>query len=321
MSRIEGCTNWRRRTHGDRGVAPWFVVNPHAGSVRYGALRKAIQDRLAGREAIISCDLPGGDSTGQRLVVAVGGDGTVNRVINGCDPRLLRLGIIPRGSANDLGAELAIPTELGRAWRVLEDERYAEIDLISVNASRFATCGGLGLATEVAACANGWKAHTGWRGRIARRLGPFVYVLAALTELRKRGRRPIEAVIRADGAIHRARLSTLLVSNQARFGGWFSASPRASNRDGEIHLCGVRTPGSRARLLWVCAQLLRGRADRCPEVFELRARSVTVETGDDVSFFGDGEILAHGRRFRIEVLPRVLKVATGRTDTALEEAV
>jgi diacylglycerol kinase family enzyme len=44
----------------------------------------------------------------------------------------------------------------------------------------------------------------------------------------------------------------------------------------------------------------------------VRARALTIETREDVAFFGDGEILARGRHFRIEVLPRALKVAVPR---------
>ena len=287
-------------------AAPWFVVNPRAGRVRESALRRALRERFADREAVISCEPP--EPGAPRLVVAVGGDGTVNRVINHCDPRQLRLGIIPRGSANDLGAELRIPRDLRDALRVIEAGRYAEIDLISVNATRFATCGGFGLAADVAARANAWKARAGGPGWLARRLGPLVYVAAALRELGS-SPRAIHTTIRVDGAVHRLPLVAALVSNQPRFGRFFSASPAASNRDGELHFCGVRAPLGRAGLLRVCLALLQGRPESCPEIFSLKARALTVEADSEVSFFGDGEILARGRPFRLEVLPRALKVA------------
>jgi diacylglycerol kinase (ATP) len=253
-------------------------------------------------------------------VVAVGGDGTVNRVINRCDPRRLRLGIIPRGSANDLGAELRIPRDFGGAWEVLEAGCYDEIDLVSVNGCRFATCGGIGLASGVAMRANGWKASPGGSGAAARRLGRLVYVLAALAEIRRHEQSQIDASISDGSTTRRVRLSTALVSNQARVGGLFTASPEASNRDGQLELCGVVAPSSRARLLGLCLELLRGRPGRCPELFELRAGAVTIETEAEVTFFGDGEPLARGRRFRIEVLPRALSVATLRGESFLAEA-
>jgi YegS/Rv2252/BmrU family lipid kinase len=292
-------------------VTPWFVVNPHAGGVRYAAVAEAIR-RLAGSGATISPHLPHPEGSASRLVVAVGGDGTVSRVINACDPRSLRLGLIPRGSANDLGRELAIPADLGQALRVIQGGRFADIDLIDVNGARFATCGGLGLATEVAARANAWKKRAGWHGRLARRLGSLIYAVAALVETRANGDRGIRATISAPGFCRRALLTTVLISNQPRFGGRFSASPLASNQDGEIHLCGLTAPLSRARVLRVCLEIYRGTAGRCPEIFQFRAPSASIETEEEVPFFGDGEVLARGRHFRIEVLPRALKVAVPR---------
>ncbi len=289
-------------------MTPWFVVNPHAGGVHYAAVAEAIR-RLAGRDATISPHLPQPEATKSRLVVAVGGDGTVSRVINACEPHSLRLGLIPRGSANDLGTELAIPVDLAQAFRVIQGGRFADIDLITVNGARFATCGGLGLATDVAARANRWKERAGWPGRVARRLGPLVYPLAALAETRASGRRVIRATIRTAGFTRRVDLTTVLISNQPRFGGRFSASPLASNQDGDLHLCGLLAPRSQTRLLRLCLEIYRGTAGRCPEILQFRARSVSIDTEEEVTFFGDGEALARGRQFHIEVLPRALKVA------------
>ena len=128
---------------------------------------------------------------------------------------------------------------------------------------------------------------------------------------------PIRVTITADGVRRHVDLSMALISNQTHFGGRFSASPLASNRDGYLNLCGIEVPGSRARLLWLCFQLSRGRPDRCPEIFQLRARALTLETEEEVTFFGDGEALSSGRHFRIEVLPRALKVAAPRLDPGL----
>jgi diacylglycerol kinase (ATP) len=276
--------------------------------------------RLAGGDAAISPHLPRPEGSTPRLVVAVGGDGTVSRVINACEPRSLRLGLIPRGSANDLGTELAIPVDLGQALRVIQGGRFADIDLIAVNGARFATCGGLGLATDVAARANEWKGRVGWQGRLARSLGSLVYALAAVAETRASGRRVIRATIRAAGFSRRVDLTTMLISNQPRFGGRFSASPLASNQDGELHLCGLAAPRSRARLLRLCLEIHRGTAGRCPEIFQFRARSVSIDTEEEVTFFGDGEVLTRGRQFRIEVLPRVLKVAVPPAHEELRRA-
>jgi YegS/Rv2252/BmrU family lipid kinase len=305
--------------HSPQRHAPWFVVNPNASDVRYESMAERIRRQLAGRPGVVSPGLPELDGRERRLVVAVGGDGTVSRVINGCDPELLRLGLLPRGSANDLATEIGIASDFERAWEVIEAPRYEAVDLIRVNSSRFATCGGLGFATDVAARANSWK--TGSYRPLARSLGALVYPLAALAEAGAGVPRPIRARIAADGETRVVDLCTAIVSNQPRFGRSFTASRGASNRDGYLHLCVMEAPGGRARLLWLCSRFLSGKADRCREVFQLRARAMTIETERDVTFFGDGEPLAHGRRFHIEVLPGALEVAVaGRPRPELTRA-
>jgi len=300
-------------------MTPWFVVNPYAGQVRGDETTSAIRRELRGRAATLSPALPGDVST-SRLVVAVGGDGTINRVINGCDLRRLRLAMIPRGSANDLAAELSVPGDLRGAWDVLEAGNEESIDVVSVNGRRFVTCGGLGLASDVALRANRWKASDGWWGRGARGLGSFVYLLAALREIQACPARSLRATIRAGHVVRCVDLGSAFVSNQPRLGGFFSPSPEASNQDGALHFCGVRAARTRRQLLRQCADLVGGAASHSGDVFQLRARSLTIDTDTDVTFFGDGEPLAHGRRFQLEVLPGALTVVSGRQRAAWAQA-
>jgi len=308
----------RRRDAPAHSAPPWFVVNPNAGGVTHRDVLGAIRRGLGARKATVSSRPPDPGEARAALVVAVGGDGTVSRVINGRLPE--RLGLIPRGTANDLATELGIPRDFERAWEVLEGGSEVEIDLISVNGARFATGGGLGLATDVAVRANRLKAKPGrWRP-LVRWLGPLVYPLATLVEAQGRARRPIQATIRARGVVRRGDVSAILVSNQPRLGRCFTASPSASNRDGLLHLCGLEAPRSCARLLWLCARFCTGRADAQREVFQLRARHVTIETDDHVTFFGDGEPLADGRHFSLEVLPRALRVVVPRPSLAVRRA-
>jgi diacylglycerol kinase family enzyme len=106
-------------------------------------------------------------------IVAVGGDGTVNRVVNTQHPREAAIGIIPLGTANDLAAALGIPDDPTAACRVIRAGRTRWIDPVGVNAKRFATCGGIGLAAEAAMRGNRWrqsKRHlAGWFHRVLSR--------------------------------------------------------------------------------------------------------------------------------------------------------
>lgn len=301
-------------------MIPRFFVNRRASGVRDQRTAEAMCRDLVGRECGISTTLPDQPHEIPQLVIAVGGDGTVNQVINRYEPKSLWLGVLPLGSANDLATELAIPHGIGPAWRVVQEGRYEEIDLVDVNGARFATCGGLGFATDVAVLAARWKSDEGWRGWLARRLGSLVYLLATVTEV-CRSRQPIEATLHVRDSCLREALSMVIVSNQPRIGAHFSPSPDASNQDGLVHTCTVRAPRSRLRLLWICFQLFRGTADRCPEVRQMRSESLTIEADREMTFFGDGEPLSSCTCFRIQVLPSALRVASARRAATRREAI
>ncbi len=318
-----------------------FVLNPQAGRVRSRNLAAAIRREFTGHEIAVSSappnlpqpktirveDLlwPASEPEALDLVVAVGGDGTVNRVINAVADRNIPVGIIPCGSSNDLAGQLGIPSDLRRACRVIRSARLTDIDLISVNGRYFATCGGFGLAGDVALRANvwrhehgpagdtarrtsAWRRGSGWRFRLARRLGRRIYPLALLGELFGGWQPPIARVLCAEEDRAEAWFS-LLVSNQPRFGG-FSASPQANQRDGRMDICRMLAPAGRGRMLWIALMTYLGRADRCPEVSQRRVGEVTILAQEPVSFFGDGEILERGRFFRVRVHPRALWMVT-----------
>jgi len=300
-----------------------FIVNPMAGRVRYGKLVAAIREELSKHDIHITSSLPEAlpeqsirstdgpqlpfDEAPPDMVVAVGGDGTVNRVINAVARRGVPVGILPCGSANDLAGALGIPEDFSRACAIIKSVHMVKIDLISVNGTYFATCGGLGVAAAVAQRVNRWKGGARRKSNVARVLGKKVYLLAALVEL-GRTWRPVHGRIVGNGDGRQVRWASLLVCNQPQFGG-FSPAPMASNCDGILDLCEVRSPPQRGRMLWVSLQALRGRAHTCPEVTQHRATAVTIDTDRPVPFLGDGEILAVAQRFNIEVKPGALCVA------------
>lgn len=299
-----------------------FVVNPKAGRIRCGDLVAAIREEFVGHDIRISStppiipekklfrieDLlwPSVQEDVEEMVVAVGGDGTVNSVINAVGVKNVPVGILPCGSSNDLAGALGIPTDFHKACQVIKAARLMDIDLISVNGRYFVTCGGLGLASQVADRANRWRTGQNRLSRLARFLGRRIYSLAVLRELFGK-QHPLQArIITGDSDEEKLWLS-LLVSNQPRFGG-FSASPAACNRDGLADICEMKFPSRRGRLFKIAVLAYVNNADTCQEVSQHKAREFTMVTKEPVPFFGDGEILARGRFFRIQVRPRSLWV-------------
>ena len=290
-----------------------FVINSSAGRVRTEAVRNLIRSEFAGLSHEVAVDPSAArlaelcrevNGEGRMTVVAVGGDGTVNRIINATPPSGVVVGVIPLGTANDLAAALHIPVDPTAACRIVREGRASAIDLISVNERRFATCGGVGLAAQAALRANRWR---GSRSRVAGAFRWALYPLAATCELWGwRGLGPLR--IRCGGTTMGEETMTLVVSNQPRFGGRFSTSPEASNADGLFDLCEIRAPRSRARMLWVILRALCGRIGCMREVVLMRGSEATLIAPRAIPFFGDGELLETARSFEIRLLPGALRV-------------
>ena len=286
-----------------------FVVNPNARRVRAARLVRALRRRFAGGRASFYQDpaeLPE-DPDDERVVVAVGGDGTVNRVLNSLQCAGRRMAVLPLGTSNDLATNLEIPTKIDRACDLLENGDYQTIDLIQVNGRRIATCGGIGFGVDVAARANAWR--TSCLRPLVRALGAYVYPVAAAHELIG-SRRVIVATLTVAGRSEEVPLSIAMVSNQPRFGTRFSTSPRARNDDGLLDL-GIFGPArGRLDMARVVAQVYRARPERCRSVRQVRSESFTLSTDLPVPFLGDGEVLCVSERFEVRVEPRALRIAS-----------
>jgi len=281
-----------------------FVVNENAGRVDGASLARELEAAFHGEDVRISPDAPTREEllTGP-LVVAVGGDGTVNRVLAAIAGTPARLGIIPRGTSNDLARALGIPFDLAGACEVLRRGHVRRIDLLAVNGHPFATAGGLGLPADVAQVAERWK-------RRLRLLRALVYPAAALRVI-LRGPRALSGMVLARSGIRHGRWAGVVVSNQPRLGG-FRPSPEADHRDGRLDLCLIATPRTRLRFAYVIWRILRGAGARLPEIRMECVPSMRLYTREAVAFLGDGECLAHGRRFVLETRPGALAVIAPR---------
>ncbi len=104
------------------------------------------------------------------------------------------------------------------------------------------------------------------------------------------------------------RAMALVLSNQARFGVFFSLSPGAADDDGVFDLCAIPDPHNHLREVRIVLQAALGRGAILPGFVRGRFRHVRILTDRVVPFFGDGEILTRGRDFRVEILPQAVRL-------------
>ena len=244
---------------------------------------------------------------GRKLVIALGGDGTISEVADG----LLRgrgaaaLGILPLGTGGDFRRTLELPTRIADAARVLGKGHTRRIDAGRVSFvdhggtavfRHFLNIASLGLSAEVATRANASSKLLGGRLAFAR-----ATVAAAL------GHRPPTVRLEIDGAdAVSATISTVCVANGRYFGGGMRVAPEALLDDGLFDVVVVGDLGL-VGLLRNAPRLYAGTHISHARVASTRGRAVTAtaEGDDDVLLEVDGE--TPGRLpARFEVLPGAL---------------
>jgi diacylglycerol kinase (ATP) len=215
------------------------------------------------------------------LIVAAGGDGTVNEVLNGIGDApdgfaRARLGALPLGTVNVFARELKIPRRVERAWEVLQNGRELKIDLPCVEFSAdgvlqkryFCQLAGAGLDARAIELVD-------WQHK--KQIGPLAYVIAGLKALREK--KPA-ITVRADGQSAAGEL--VLVGNGRLYGGSFALLPQADLRDGRLDICVVHHVNWTALLRSAPGLLLRGKLPASvaqhlsAEKFELTSESAAA---------------------------------------------
>lgn len=276
---------------------PLFVVNPAAGGGKAAsALARA---SFPGPAEVVHTDARGdaerlacqGGLEGFSPVVAVGGDGTVQEVVNGLmrvpDPP--PLGIVAAGSGNDAVRSLGLPKHYDAAIRLAWSDRSSTIDLGTCNGRYFLNVAGVGLDTQVAAAVNASE------GRLAH--GKLGYIVQALRELRHYVN--IDYRITLDGETIETPSILVAVANLRYFAGGMKIAPNADPTDG---LLDVWIGGDLTRLetLLLFPAIFVGQHGRHHKVTHHRVQTVTIESSEPLAVQLDGEIL--------ETLPAIFRV-------------
>jgi diacylglycerol kinase (ATP) len=240
------------------------------------------------------------------LILAAGGDGTVNQVVNGMvgaeggassSEDLPALGIVPLGTANDLANWLEIPEGIADAVRSVTSGSIVEADVIAVNERFFinVSTGGFGAEASGEAAALTKKA-----------LGSFAYVATGVRKFA--GLQPSSARFISGGeVIFEGDFLLFAVGNGARTGGGNWLTPAADLYDGLLDLCIVRSM-SHTEFLRALPDLRAGTHRAHPGVIYRQLPEVTIEVpGEEISVNADGEPI-DAERFHYRVLPRAIRL-------------
>ncbi|MBI4410654.1 MAG: diacylglycerol kinase family lipid kinase [Gemmatimonadetes bacterium] len=295
------------------------IVNPAAGGGAAARLWPELERELGRRGLEIDIARTTGRGhgvelaraaaeAGTRLVIAVGGDGTVHEVANGllrafdADGARSTLGVVPVGTGNDFVKMLGDLRDRRRAYDTLVtgvvqrfDVGVAEWD----GGSEFFVNGlGTGVDVEVVRQIQ----------RLPRLPGVLGYLLGLMRAVWRF--RAIPLRIRLDGQEREKRLMLLAVTNGRCIGGGFHICPSARPDDGRFDVC-VVDELSRLQIARVIPRVLRGTHGGLPMVELRQASFVEIEAmGPEALFFQlDGELREPGtRRVRVRIRPAALPV-------------
>jgi YegS/Rv2252/BmrU family lipid kinase len=236
---------------------------------------------------------------GARLVVAVGGDGTVNEVVQGLAGRSAELAVIPRGTGWDFVRTYGIPRKLEDAVAVARDGRTREIDLGRATyrggESYFANIASAGMSGAIARRANATSKALG---------GKVSYAWATLAVFSRWHND--EVVVTVDGERRAARMHDVVVANGRYFGGGMMICPEADPADGvfDVLLIGDLT---KRDLVLTLPKTYKGRHLPHPKAEVLRGAVVEIDAPQPLPVELDGE-QPGTTPARLEVVPKALRL-------------
>jgi diacylglycerol kinase (ATP) len=298
----------------------YIILNPHAGTAaQVEVLEEAIRTdpTMTLWKTIRSghaCELAAEAArAGADLVIAAGGDGTVNEVINGLtevingltsDVARAKLGVIPLGTGNDLARTLALPTDPQEAFQLLTTGEVRPLDLIKAE-----TAGGVVYGMNVAAGGFTGQMNELMTDELKATWGPLAYIRGAVSVLPNLT--DYETFITWDnGPEERIQAFNIIVANGRTAAGGFMVAPTANPEDGQLDVVIVQS-GSLVDLAGIAARLLVGNYVDSDLVLHRRACQVRITSRPGMWFNVDGELFTK-EPITFSVLPQALQVIVGK---------
>jgi diacylglycerol kinase (ATP) len=216
------------------------------------------------------------------IVIAAGGDGTINEIIQELAGSKTALGVLPYGTVNIWAREMGIPLQIVDARKVLLNGQIRSIDLGRCNDRFFLLMAGIGIDGAVTQAIE---------KKPIKRLGALGYLLIATwlglgypnfqARLRINNKRPVKL-----------RALQIIVGNTQLYGGALKFTWEAKCDDGQLDVCVVRKRSMLGRIMVVIDFLLR-RKNRQQWVRYYTATSIEINTRRPVAIQIDGEPVGH----------------------------
>lgn len=274
------------------------IYNPVAGGRRRGYLDRvlaALADHGVVVERVETTHAGHGEAIARGIqpgrfdaVVAAGGDGTINEIVNGMARDRLPLAIVPVGTGNVLANEIRLPSSPDALARVIAAGRRRRVHLGEVDGRLFTMMAGIGFDAHVVA-------HVDLA--IKRRVGKLAYAIETLRRMVRWGLAPYRVAI--DGKAWDC--ASLIAAKGHFYGGRFVAAPEASLDRPSLDIVLFGRSGRMAALRYALALAL-GRLARQPDISIVRGNEIVIAGHDGEPVQADGDIIAR--------LPATIRLAS-----------
>lgn len=246
---------------------------------------------------------------GYKIVIAMGGDGTIEAVMRGVIGSKVRLGIIPLGTENNIAKSLGISIDLEEACALIASDETAKVDMGQVKTSKgkkfiFFEMATIGLSASIFPDMS--RATISKLSRVKAAAMTFIHQEVSpqfFLTLNDESKIEVETMV-------------VMVSNTPVFGKDFKVAPEASLQDGLLDIS-VYPDFSKAELLGYYAAIMDGGYSGDGKVQHYQARKLKVKTSPKLDVMADGVELGKGT-VTIKVLPGTLRVITTGKVAGLE---
>jgi diacylglycerol kinase (ATP) len=286
-----------------------FIINPVSGGKHKDEVPGLIQQHLDAAKyeyAIVytagvahARNLAAEAATEYDIIVAVGGDGTVNEIASGLIGTSTTLGVIPFGSGNGLSRFLGIPMGVVEAIKNINNAHTATIDAGTLNGKYFFNMAGMGFDAHISEVFS----HDKKRGFGA-------YIKSSFKEVNNYRSELYQLTI--DGRPYAKRAFMLSFANSSQYGNNAHISPHASVQDGLLDVCVVK-PFPLFMFIVMGVRMFTKTTPGSKYVEIIQGKDIKVKREKEGPIHLDGEPQIMGADLEIKILPAAVKIITGST--------
>ncbi len=287
-----------------------FIINPKAGNGASTKLIKEIKKTFLTRKDKYIIELTEKSGHATKLVkdyvskedyrvYSVGGDGTLNEVMNGLLGSNSELAVIPCGSGNDY-ARSYLDFDSKNISTILKeaiDGTSQKVDAAKINDKFFINISSVGFDAEVVNNAISIK-------KIKFIPNHFSYLISVFVTLLKY--KSIKFSLEIDGNITENNITLLAIANGIYYGGGMKVAPNANIMDGKLEICHVKNIPN-IKIPFIFPKLVKGNHHELKEVSFYKGNNIKISSEQDMTVNIDGEIIKL-KELNIEIIPNSINL-------------